>query len=86
MPMNVGGTCYCIPVETGDSDTGDPCPIFNIHSEGDQCKVGLSCLGTAADAESLACTVDTSEWSLALRRHPDELNPDQPVYARPWPT
>jgi hypothetical protein len=58
MPMTVGGTCYCIPVLTGESEAGEPCPVFNVHPEADHCKPGLSCLGLQATEESQACTID----------------------------
>lgn len=56
--MDVGGTCYCIPLPVGTSEAGAPCPIFNVHPDADNCRSGLTCLGIAAGAEGPVCTED----------------------------
>lgn len=54
-PIDVSGTCFCAPMEFGDGQAGDPCPIFNVNVEADACAHGLTCLGISADEESDAC-------------------------------
>jgi len=51
-PAPSGLKCFCYPAEpTGTSEAGDPCPIFNVHFEGEYCDADLTCLGIAADPE-----------------------------------
>ncbi|NOZ01091.1 MAG: hypothetical protein GXP54_04285 [Deltaproteobacteria bacterium] len=54
-PIDVSGACFCAPVEVGDSQAGDPCPIFNVNPDADACAGGLTCLGVAADDQSADC-------------------------------
>ena len=58
-PMDVGGTCYCIPLAVGNGPAGAPCPIFNVHGTADYCPSGLACLGVEAKSDGTACTQDS---------------------------
>jgi len=57
-PIDVSGTCFCAPMETGDAQAGDPCPIFNVNADADLCAGGLTCIGIEATEESDDCTTD----------------------------
>ncbi len=45
-PMDVSGSCYCIPVYAGNGQAGDPCPFANINGGNQNCGEDLVCLGT----------------------------------------
>jgi hypothetical protein len=72
-PQDVSGSCYCIPVETGDSAAGDPCPYDTINDTADFCQAGLACLGMAASAGSPDCANGVADCVTALGA---EINPD----------
>jgi len=59
VPSDVGGSCYCVPGETGNSQAGDPCPFGDVNSTADFCAAGLACLGMAADGTIGTCTIAT---------------------------
>ncbi len=61
-PMDVSGTCYCIPLAVGNAGAGAACPIFNVNATADYCQSGLECLGIEAKTGGTACT-QTSECS-----------------------
>jgi len=54
-PISVSDTCYCAPVEVGDSGPGEPCPIFGVNDDADLCQAGLVCLGIAPDEDTVMC-------------------------------
>ena len=67
------GKCYCVPVEFGAGEAGDPCPVFNVHFEEDACGPDLSCLGIAANPDpddpdfgtcDTVADCDPSDWFL----------------------
>ena len=60
-----GFKCYCQPV--GPGAAGDPCPIFNVNLDADECGDKLNCLGIQADEESQSCnTADDCDTSSFL--------------------
>lgn len=61
--LDVQGTCFCGPVQIGDSGPGDPCPLGYAHLDQDACQEGLSCLGFIADEDSDTC--ETADDCLA---------------------
>jgi hypothetical protein len=56
VPADVGGTCYCVPGETGTAQAGDPCPFTGgVNENAENCAAGLACLGFPADGVSGSC-------------------------------
>jgi hypothetical protein len=55
-PVDVNGTCYCIPDgQAGTGQPGDPCPFDQVNADASACAVGLSCLGIMPDVTSYPC-------------------------------
>ena len=73
-PVDVSGTCYCVPQETGNAQVGDPCP-FNggVNANADNCALGLACLGFPADGTSGNCPGGDSAECTDV---PASANPD----------
>lgn len=72
-PMDIGGTCFCVPEDVGNAQAGDPCPFYDVNATSDNCAAGLACLGVAADGNSGNCpSGDPAECT----DFPASLNPD----------
>jgi len=76
-PGDVGGSCYCIPVVTGNAQAGEPCPFGDVNAAADYCAVDLACLGMAADGTSGTCPGGTdTECTQNDPPIPANQNPD----------
>jgi hypothetical protein len=48
--------CNCLPADpTGTSESGDPCPLYNVNTAFEFCAEELQCIGAPADEGSEAC-------------------------------
>jgi hypothetical protein len=72
-PVDVSGTCYCVPQETGNSQAGDPCPLGDVNSTADFCAADLTCLGFPADGQAGTCPGGNPTECIDI---PANANPD----------
>jgi hypothetical protein len=53
------GACYCVPVQTGETELSGACPFGDVHVDADFCQPGLFCLGIVPnEEEGISCTKD----------------------------
>ncbi len=63
-PVSAGlGKCVCIPLDTGNGEAGDACPIWNVFFEVENCGPDLTCLGIPAEEQEEDPTVGACETS-----------------------
>jgi len=72
IPMDVSGTCYCIPGEqTGTGQPGDPCPFDQVHPDAAACAADLVCLSSGAPMDACANVSDCVSLG-----YPEQYNPE----------